>query len=44
MVQQQMHGEMTIKIEIPYETVRKHMVPQGDMVNKAQQGETQVCE
>ena len=32
MVQQQTHGEMTIKIEIPYETVRKHMVLQGGLV------------
>ena len=32
MVQQQMHGETMIKIEIPHETVRKCMVPQGGLV------------
>ena len=32
MVQLQTHGETMIKIEIPHEAVRKHMVPQGGPV------------
>ena len=32
MVQLRTHGETMIKVEIPHEAVRKHVVPQGGLV------------